>query len=114
MKKIYFIFLFILFYRTSIAEGGTVYTIRVDGMACSYCAYGVEKSFKQIKGVKEITIDLDNGLVIVSVEDRIELTRKQMELLFKNAGFTFRRMTQSPSISSPSSAARQGERSEGA
>lgn len=103
MKKLFLIAIFILFYRTSIAEGGTVYTIRVDGMACPYCAYGVEKSFKQIKGVKEITFDLDNGLVIVSVEERIELTHRQMELLFKNAGFTYRGMTQLPFISPPSS-----------
>ena len=80
-----------------------MYAIRVDGMACPYCAYGVEKSFKQIKGVEEISIDLDNGLVIVSVEERVELTDKQMQLLFKNAGFTYRSMTQSPFISLPQS-----------
>ncbi len=38
------------------------YEIRADGLACPYCAYGIEKKFKAIKGVKNIDVDLKVSL----------------------------------------------------
>jgi len=32
-------------------------TVSVDGMACPFCAYGVEKKLKRVVGVESITID---------------------------------------------------------
>lgn len=75
------------------------YVIRVDGLACPYCAYGVEKKLKQIEGVEHESIDinLDQGIVRVSVREGVELTEDQMRKLFNDAGFTYRSMErQSP------------------
>lgn len=71
----------------------TRYTIRVDGLACPYCAYGIEKKLKKIEGVKKIDIDLDNGRVMVRVSKNTTLSEPQMKKLFKDAGFTYRSMT---------------------
>ncbi len=73
---------------------GTEYVMRVDGLACPYCAYGVEKKLKAIDGVQKVKVDLDKGLVTVDVKEGTELTDAQMQKLFKDAGFTFRSMTQ--------------------
>jgi len=75
---------------------GTRYQMRVDGLACPYCAYGIEKHLKKIDGVEEIEVDLDNGLVIVNVANGVTLGDTQMIKLFTDAGFTFRSMVAEP------------------
>ncbi len=72
---------------------GVEYQMRVDGLACPYCAYGVEKKLKAIDGVEKVHVDLDKGLVTVDVKEGTELTEAQMKQLFQDAGFTYRSMT---------------------
>lgn len=67
----------------------TVYSIRVDGLACPYCAYGIEKKLNEIKGVKFIDMDLDKGIVSVKATD-VKLLDPQLKQLFQDAGFTYR------------------------
>jgi len=75
---------------------GTRYQMRVDGLACPYCAYGVEKNLKKIDGVEKIDVDLNNGLVTVDVAAGVTLTDAQMAKLFTDAGFTYRSMLTKP------------------
>lgn len=70
----------------------TIYSMRVDGLACPYCAYGIEKKLHQLEGVEAIEIDLDAGLVRVTVAEGTTLDEAQMKRLFDEAGFTFRSM----------------------
>ena len=81
---------------------GQQYQLRVDGLACAYCAYGIEKKLKKIDGVRDIDVDLDRGLVTVNVNKSVELAEQQMVQLFKDTGFTYRSMTQQP-LQTPSS-----------
>lgn len=37
------------------------YEIQVDGLGCPFCAYGLEKKFKEFKGIKNIAIDIETG-----------------------------------------------------
>ncbi len=67
----------------------TVYSIRVDGLACPYCAYGIEKKLNELEGVKFIDMDLDKGIVSVESYD-VKLNDEQLEQLFQDAGFTYR------------------------
>jgi len=71
---------------------GVRYVMRVDGLACPYCAYGVEKKLKAIEGVERVDVDLDKGLVVVDAREGVVLTDEQMRKLMKDAGFTFRGM----------------------
>jgi mercuric ion binding protein len=73
----------------SLAENDC-YVMRVDGLACPYCAYGVEKKLFQIDGVTAIEIDLDNGVITVNVREDVHLRESDMQKLFNDAGFTFR------------------------
>jgi len=72
---------------------GTHYEMRVDGLACPYCAYGIEKKLKAIDGVQDIDVDLNAGIVRVDVSDGVELTEPAMKQLFNDAGFTLRGIT---------------------
>jgi copper chaperone len=70
----------------------TVYSIRVDGLACPYCAYGIEKKLNNLEGVKFIDMDLEKGIVIVEAYD-VKLNDAQLKQLFQDAGFTYRSKT---------------------
>ena len=75
---------------------GTRYELRVDGLACPFCAYGIEKKLNVIDGVNEVDIDLNSGLVTVDVTEGVVLNDSQMTKLFNDAGFTYRSMTETP------------------
>ena len=38
------------------------YTIQVDGLGCPFCAFGLEKKFKEFKGIKGVKIDMETGV----------------------------------------------------
>ena len=43
-------------------EGGlSSASIQVDGLACPFCAYGLEKHLKKINGVESIEINMKSG-----------------------------------------------------
>ena len=92
MKKYIALMIIALIASGSALADGTQYQMRVDGLACPYCVYGVEKNLKKIDGVEKIEVDLNNGLVIVNVASGVTLTDAQMAKLFTDAGFTFRSM----------------------
>jgi len=70
--------------------GGVRYVMRVDGLACAFCAYGVEKKLQAIEGVERVEVDLDRGLVVVDAREGVVLTGEQMRRLMREAGFSFR------------------------
>lgn len=92
MKKFLYAMLFAMTLNGVALAAGTQYTMRVDGLACPYCAYGIEKKLKQIEGVQDIDIDLNAGKVRVKTAEGVELTEPQMKKLFNDAGFTYRSM----------------------
>jgi len=84
-----------LLWNPAAFAAGTEYELGVDGLACPYCAYGIEKKLKKTKGVEQIDIDLDKGVVRVKVAEGITLTEPQMAKLVKDSGFTLRAFSQS-------------------
>ena len=96
MKNLLALMIVALVWSAAALADGTRYQMRVDGLACPYCAYGIEKNLKKIDGVEKIDIDLNNGLVTVSVAAGVTLTDAQMKNLFTDAGFTFRSMVVAP------------------
>ncbi len=96
MIKLIVVVIISVFWCTTASASGIEYRMRVDGLACPYCAYGIEKKLKAIDGVQKIDVNLDDGLVIVDVAEGTRLTGAQMKTLFQDAGFTFRSMTEKP------------------
>lgn len=69
---------------------GQLYKLRVDGLACAYCAYGVEKQFMRTPGVEHVDIDFENGYVLVSTDDATVFSENQLRTIVNDAGFTLR------------------------
>ncbi len=66
------------------------YTLRVDGLACPFCAYGIEKKLSRIEGVKQIEIDIRTGTVTVIMVDGAILDEAMAGKAVKAAGFRLR------------------------
>ncbi len=96
MKRICLTTFLLLMLAQGAWAAGKHYEMRVDGLACPFCAYGIEKKFKAMKGVEKIDVDLDKGLVTVDTDGQTTFTDQQMEKLFKDSGFTYRKMKVTP------------------
>ena len=92
MKKLVVLTILTMVWSIAVLAAGTRYQMRVDGLACPYCAYGIEKKLNKIDGVEKIHVDLNKGLVTVNVADGVKFSDQQMTQLFKDAGFTYRSM----------------------
>ncbi len=66
----------------------TLYQLRVDGLACPFCAYGIEKELKRTEGVEGIDIDINAGIVTVTMADGAVMTEAQASQIVEDAGFT--------------------------
>jgi len=67
--------------------------VRVDGLACAFCAYGLEKKLKRVEGVTNLEIDLDRGLAILHFEADARVDEDVLAEKVREAGFTRRRIT---------------------
>jgi len=93
MKIFFIVFLFSL-WANLVFAAGTEYSMRVDGLACPFCAYGIEKSFTKTEGVKSVDIDLKNGRVIVKTDEGKVFTENQLKAIINDTGFTMKSMTE--------------------
>jgi len=66
----------------------TYVKVEVKGLACPFCAYGLEKKLKEVDGVKSIKIDFEEGLVYLTVLKSQKPTRETLEKIITDSGFT--------------------------
>lgn len=66
------------------------YLIYVDGLACPFCAYGIEKQLKKIDGVDKLETDVEKGRVVIVMADGHSLARSDVEQAVDDAGFTLK------------------------
>ena len=78
-----------LFAAAAVAET-TQYQLRVDGLACPFCAYGVEKELARADGVTGLEIDIDLGIVTVEMASGATMSEAQARQIVEDAGFTLR------------------------
>ncbi len=67
-----------------------VYQLKVDGLACPFCAYGIEKKLSTLEGVKRVDVELKKGLVVITMAEEAALTEPQTREAVEKAGFTLR------------------------
>lgn len=70
--------------------------IEVDGLSCPFCAYGLEKNLKKVKGVGNIKIDVDNAFVLIDILDGKSIGEKLLRKSITDAGFTPRDISSRP------------------
>ena len=64
--------------------------VEVDGLSCPFCAYGLEKKLKDLDGVSDIEIDVENAFALLTVEEGKALDEEAIRKKVKDAGFTAR------------------------
>ena len=94
MKQVLLLISFVLLWSSLAFAAGMQYDLRVDGLACPFCAYGIEKKFTRTEGVENVEIDLKNGLVVVKTSDGKSFTEDQLSNIIKDAGFTMKSMSE--------------------
>ena len=64
------------------------FEVQVDGLGCPFCAYGLEKKFKEFKGIKKVEIDIETGdfSFLYPTEKALSMTAVITQV--KKAGYT--------------------------
>lgn len=63
-------------------------TVVVEGLGCPFCAYGLEKKFKELKGIDDVTIDMETGLLNFIFPAADSLSMERIEKQVEEAGYT--------------------------
>ncbi|MBB3232093.1 heavy-metal-associated domain-containing protein [Halomonas stenophila] len=78
----------IMLLAASAYAAGPRYRLEVDGLACPFCAYGIEKQLLALDGVAGIEIDIAEGAVIVTMQEDRMLEESRAVQAVDRAGFT--------------------------
>lgn len=94
MQKITLLITFLLFISHTVlfAQSKQV-NVKVDGLACPFCAYGLEKKLKQIDGVENLKIDVKKGMITFTIAKGKTVSEEKIKKTVKDAGFTPREIT---------------------
>jgi copper chaperone CopZ len=77
---------------TSSASAETI-KAAVNGMVCSFCATGIEKTFMKETPVASIDVDLDKKLVTITTKPNQTLDDAKITTLINNAGYSVTSIT---------------------
>ncbi len=73
----------------SLLSGVTV-QLRVDGMVCPFCAYGLEKRLRDLPAIDSVLVRVSDGVVQIREKDGQRLTEEELRREVERAGFTLR------------------------
>lgn len=71
--------------------------LRVDGLACPFCAYGLEKKVMKFESIQSYDIDMKKGEVYIVLKDNADISIKVLKKAVKEAGFTLRSISRKSS-----------------
>ncbi len=83
-----------LFLLLPLVYADSTYSLGVDGLACPFCAYGIEKKLSAIDGVEKMEVDIRSGQVIVTMTEGASLSEDRARQAVNDAGFTLRAFAQ--------------------
>lgn len=73
---------------TAALAAGPGYRLEVAGLACPFCAYGIEKKLTALDGVERVETNIKEGAVTVTMKDGTALDEATARQAVKDAGFT--------------------------
>ena len=68
----------------------TYVKIQVDGMACPFCSYGIEKKVRKLDGSADFYVEINDGWITFSVPSDKKPSVTDFEKLITEAGFIAR------------------------
>jgi len=63
-------------------------TVAVDGLACPFCSFGLEKRIKKVPGVAEIEVDVAGGSAEITAIKGASIDFAAIPTAVRKAGFT--------------------------
>ena len=85
----YPVFLFLLW--SGFAAASTKeYDVSVDGIACPFCLYGIEKQLDKIGGIVGMESDIGSGVIHLTVDESVTVTEEKVRQAVEKAGFSLR------------------------
>lgn len=67
--------------------------LRVDGLSCPFCAYGIEKKLKKVNHIASLEIQMEEGLVVIQPEPGTSVDLAALAKAVTEGGFTPRTVT---------------------
>lgn len=61
-------------------------TIRIDGMACPFCTYNIERQLQAVEGVERVDVSLEKGEAYVTLSKQNPPTEQRLRAAVKSAG----------------------------
>ena len=71
-------------------SGDISYKVGVNGLTCPFCTYGIEKHLLKLGGVEGVETNIDEGYVLVTMDEGELLEKPEVERAVKKAGFSLR------------------------
>lgn len=90
MFKKWFVLFAALVFSVAALAADKHYVLGVDGLACPFCAYGIEKRLNKVDGVTDVQVDVGESLVRVTLEEGKTLSEERARQAVDEAGFTLR------------------------
>ena len=66
---------------------GELITVDANGLVCDFCARALEKVFMKQKDVKGIDVNLDTGIILISLTDGASMDDATVTKLVTDAGY---------------------------
>jgi copper chaperone CopZ len=61
--------------------------IKVEGLYCPFCAYGLEKQLKKLNGFKKVEVNLKHGVAELHINPGVTVTDAAIQTAVEDAGF---------------------------
>lgn len=87
MYKKLFVLITGLLLSASVLAGQQV-DLGVQGLACPYCAFGIEKRLLKVEGVEQVEVNVVDNTVQLSMQPDHTLTEDRARQAVEEAGFT--------------------------
>lgn len=78
-----------LLLAVGLSLGGEI-VMRVDGLACAFCAYGLEKKLKKLEGVESVDISLNKGVVRIRLKEGYTIPEEELKKIVRESGFVLK------------------------
>ncbi len=64
------------------------FSVQVDGLGCPFCAYGLEKTFDEFKGIDDVKIDMETGIMTFTLPSDQSVDLEAVSDKVVKAGYT--------------------------
>lgn len=65
-------------------------SMEIDGLTCSMCSYGVQKSIQKLSFIKSVNVDLNTNIATIEFRADLPVSIKELIKSVSNAGYSVR------------------------